>query len=93
MLVVTLAKVPPFFLVVLVATFTKVSPFLKDVSVATLAEDPPTFLAVADATLAKDVPTFYVPLVTTFIMVIYLVVANIGFTFQMGVKTCRFLLC
>ena len=62
-------------------------------SVATLAEDPPTFLAVAVTMLAKDVPTFYVPSVTTFIMVIYIVAADVGFTFQKGVKTCQFLLC
>jgi hypothetical protein len=29
----------------------------------------------------------------TFIMVIYLGAADVGFTFLKGVKTCRFLLC
>ena len=45
------------------------------------------------ATLKEDVPTFWVVSVATFIMVIYLVAADVGFTFQKGVKTCRFLLC
>ena len=76
-----------------VAALGKDSPTFLAVAAATLAKDPPTFLATAAATLAKDVPTFWVVSVATFIMVIYLVVADVGFTFQKGIKTCRFLLC
>ena len=76
-----------------VATLTKDPPAFSAVAVATLAKDPPTFLAVAVTTLAMDVPTFYVVSVATFIMVIYLVAANISFTFQKGLKTRQFLLC